>query len=108
MSFREIDSDERNYLVHAAILGFDLSSQVKTGENRGLKLRHNFVVIGYQDAMLKKGIAEFKGELQLNPPEDVGVSRYAVAFWVTTPKNSLSIQATGGFVEAARWKVIPL
>src|SRR5262249_3425956 len=39
---------------HAALLGFDLSSDVKGGENRGHKLQHDFVVLTLASATSKK------------------------------------------------------
>jgi len=100
VSFQEIESDESNYRVHAAVLGFDLSSQVKAGENRGRNLRHDFVVISTSDAVLKKGIAKHTGELHLKPPDDdIAPSRYAITFWITAMNNPLPIQATEGFVK---------
>ena len=108
VTFQELESDNKNYRVHAALLGFDLSSQVKGGENRGLNLKHDFVVVSYQDAVLNRENANYNGELQINPPEDVELSRCAIAFWVTAPKNPLPIQATGGFIEEKAWKVYPL
>ena len=98
-SFREIESDESNYRVHAALLGFDLSSQVRAGENRGRKLRHDFVVLSTRDAVLKKGTAKHTGELRIKPPDAISLSRYAISFWITAMNNPIPIQATGGFVK---------
>jgi hypothetical protein len=36
------------YEFHAALLGFELTSDVKAGENRGRKLDHDFVVLNWK------------------------------------------------------------
>ncbi len=98
VTFHEIETDEKEYRVHAALLGFGLSSQVKRGENRGLQLQHDFVVVSYQNAILKKENNDFKGELKIVFPDKSGNSRKAIAFWVTTIKSPIPIQSTGGFI----------
>ena len=99
VSFREIESDESNYRVHAAIMGFDLISQVRAGENRGRNLRHDFVVLSTRDAVLKKGTAKHTVELRIKPPDANSLLRYAISFWITALNNPIPIQATGGFVK---------
>ncbi len=97
--FREIESDESNYRVHAAVLGFDLSSQVKAGENRRRNLRHDFVVLSMRDAVFKRGTAKHTGELRIKPPDANRLSHYVISFWITAMNNPILIQATGRFVK---------
>ena len=50
---------------HAALLGCDLNSDVKWGENRGRKLEHDFVVLVLADAGSIKHGDSFQSELAL-------------------------------------------
>src|SRR5262245_60556333 len=45
LRFEPIAAKASVFDFHGVLLGFDLSSDVKTGENRGRKLQHDFVVL---------------------------------------------------------------
>lgn len=85
---------------HAALLGFDLSSDVKAGENRGHKLKHDFVVLA-----LANGAARASGDaalatLTLNPNLKSVPKRLGIAAWVTTFRNLQPVQAVGGWLSS--------
>jgi len=44
-------SESSSYQFHAVLLGFDLNSDVKSGENRGHKLEHDFVALVEPDTL---------------------------------------------------------
>jgi hypothetical protein len=80
--------------AHFAILGFDLSSPIGGGENRGKTLEESFVVLSHQQTEPRQG------EWRFAWPElsDNSTKRLAVVAWLTRPGNSQQVQATGGWL----------
>lgn len=81
------------------LLGFDLRSSVKAGENRGRALTHDFVALGWERKTLAVSVSG-RQEVTVRlpePPRDAG--RLAVAVWVA-PVNGGSgpEQAVGGWL----------
>jgi len=87
---------------HIALLGFDLNSDVKAGENRGRKLQHDFVVLTLTTATSKKDGDTFEAELSLIPPSRLPAKRLAVAAWVTWQNDLQPLQAVGGWLPDAQ------
>ncbi len=83
---------------HAASLGFDLTSDVRAGENRGRKLQHDFVVLTLATASAKKAGDGFQAELTLTPPSRFAAKRLGVAVWVTRHNDTQPLQAVGGWL----------
>jgi hypothetical protein len=85
-------------VLNIAVLGFGLISTVNAGENSGLTLNHEFVVLGYRSvAMQPNKVGFFTNDIAL-PPISVGSTQTALATWVSTPKDQTPIQATGGWL----------
>lgn len=84
-----------NYEAYAAVLGTGILSDIRAGENRGRKLRHDFIVLSLQTARLKDGSAELK----LSRSTEPGIERQAVAFWITRRGKLTPLQATGGWLK---------
>ena len=89
------------YDFHAALLGFDLSTNVKAGENRGRKLQHDFVVLMMADGAATKSGDFFQGTVVLNRPANFSPKRLAVAAWVTLAKSQSPVQSVGGWLPTA-------
>ena len=89
--FKRAGSDSSPLELHIARLGFDLSTNVKAGENSGRKLRHDFVVLSLERAPMQSGKAQIK------LPSDAASTRTAIAAWITAPGELEPIQATGGW-----------
>ena len=83
------------YEVHLALLGGNISSKVGAGENGGRTLHHEFVALHLESAPVDGGTAELK----LARPEVTGISRYALAVWITRRGELAPVQATGGWLE---------
>ncbi len=81
--------------VFLALLGFDVKSDVKAGENRGRALTHDFVALSCEKQTLpaKDGVVEFR--LAAKP---AGVGRLALAAWVVKAGASEPEQAVGGWL----------
>jgi hypothetical protein len=82
----------------AALLGFDLSSKVSAGENRGRNLQHDFVVLTLATVKTTKVKGSFQVGLSLASPPRVSTRRLAVAFWVAPHGDLLPLQAVGGWL----------
>lgn len=78
--------------AHIAVLGFDLSSQIPAGENKGKTLNHAFVVLHKQEK--KQDTLEWHFAL----PERATGQRYALAIWVSD-KNQTPIQLAADWLK---------
>jgi hypothetical protein len=81
-----------------ALLGFGLSSAVQAGENRGRRLRHDFVALSWERKLLKPvagGAQEAVFQLPAPPRDSAAL---AAAAWVTTPGAPDVEQAVGGWL----------
>ena len=94
------DTLSSSFDFHAALLGFDLNSDVKAGENRGRKLEHDFVVLALANAASVKNGDSFQSELVLKSNLTDAPKRLAVAAWVTSSKSLQPLQAVGGWLSA--------
>ncbi len=84
-----------DYEAHAALLGGGITSVVRAGENAGRTLHHEFVALQLADAPLANGTAV----LTLPPADAPGVTRHALAVWVTRRGELVPRQATGGWLD---------
>lgn len=84
---------EPDHVLNLAILGFDLKTRVKRGENRRRMLRQDFVVLKY-----KKILAlEERFYSDLNVPR-TNAQRYGIALWITKGDSLVPEQATGNWI----------
>jgi len=86
-------SQGRKLDLNVALLGFDLISNIRSGENRGKELEHQFVVLDHAKYRAKDG--------QWNVPMPQikeSSDRYGLAVWVTKPSKQKPLQAVGGWL----------
>jgi hypothetical protein len=81
--------------LNVALLGNDLESDVKRGENTGRKLRHDFVVLNLIKMDMAKEANRWTGSVAL-PKQSGDDKPSALAAWIT--ENATPIQATGGWL----------
>jgi len=82
--------------VEIALLGGNLESDVKRGENRGRQLRHDFVVLSHFTAPLRSGLGHLTAGVVFGTrTKDRPV---ALAAWITPGDAQPPIQATGGWL----------
>lgn len=79
-----------------AILGRDLTTEVKRGENRGKKLRHDFVVLSQTTLTGRTAGGMTKWSGQLPKVKHAGVGKFSIAAWVTQGPSLVPLQALGG------------
>jgi hypothetical protein len=85
----------RALAFNVALLGNDLESDVKRGENSGRKLRHDFVVLTLSKFDMTKESDRWTASFDL--PKTSGADKpTALAAWIT--ENTTPIQATGGWL----------
>jgi hypothetical protein len=85
----------RALALNLALLGNDLESDVKRGENTGRKLRHDFVVLNLIKIDMAKEANRWTGSVAL-PKQSGDDKPSALAAWIT--ENATPIQATGGWL----------
>jgi hypothetical protein len=88
----------RSLALNVALLGNDLESDVKRGENGGRKLRHDFVVLQLAKSEMTNQGNLWTGKVLLssNPGTDKAT---ALAAWVKSSETAPPIQATGGWLK---------
>lgn len=83
--------------LNVAVLGFDLITTVKAGENRGKKLEHDFVVLGYKRISMKDSEKGYALTTKLpNLVEDA--TKTGLAVWIDHGRDLMPVQATGGWL----------
>ena len=98
ITFEPQESIEGAMKVHIALLGFDLETQVRSGENSGKLLKHDFVALNYDETKLKQKDNQWVADFQLSPKKGFTSSQLAVVAWVTSEDGLTPIQATGGYL----------
>ncbi|MDX1513919.1 MAG: DUF1223 domain-containing protein [Gammaproteobacteria bacterium] len=83
--------------LNVAILGFDLETQVRAGENRGRTLTHDFVVLGYTRVPMEPGENGLRATTPL-PDARYDTRRTAVAAWVSAAGDPFPVQTVGGWL----------
>src|SRR5262249_49815193 len=87
-----------DYEVSAAILANELVSDVKAGENRGRRLKHDFVVVALSGCALKIQKDKAQGEFELRIERKDEPRLMAFAAWVTFRGHLEPLQAVGGWL----------
>jgi hypothetical protein len=82
--------------LDVALLGSDLVSNVKRGENSGRRLRHDFVVLDLIKTDMVNESNRWTASVAL-PMQAANDKPTALAAWIT--ENSIPIQATGGWLQ---------
>ncbi len=83
------------FVVHMAVLGIGLKSQVRGGENSGAKFHHDFVVLDWKTNEAARSKDLVTSEFSLKIPPD---QKTAVVGWVESPDQFVPLQAAGAFL----------
>ena len=86
-----------SYEAHLALLGSELATNVRAGENSGRNLKHDFVVLDLEEAEMKPEGGTFHSRLTI-PSLAEAAPRTAVAVWITPRGELAPLQATGGWL----------
>ena len=91
-------------VLNLVLLGFDLQTEVKSGENRGRTLRHDFTVLTWQQENLPAVTSGYYARntyLPFVPPsaqQGPAPPRQAVVAWLNRLETQHPIQAAGGLL----------
>lgn len=86
---------KKKFIIRAAQLGMDLNSNVTAGENSGLNLKHDFVVLNWDSKPVD--IQNFEVQFQFKKLEQKS-KRLAIAVWIEEQGNPTPLQATGAYL----------
>ena len=84
------------YTVNIALLGVNVLSDVKSGENGGRQLQHDFVVLDFKSKPMISGQSFESGRVDLKPSTDDPPG--AVVAWVSDTNGSI-VQVAGGWLK---------
>jgi hypothetical protein len=88
--------------THVVLLAFGVDVAVGAGENKGVTLRHDFLVVSDAAGTLTKDKSgNYQSTVTLPPPVKVKTMRYGLAAWVSAVGSPLPIQSAGGWLDAA-------
>jgi hypothetical protein len=82
--------------ISAALLGFEMTSRVRAGENSGKTLKHDFVASRFVTSQAKLVGRSFETTVNLPPNPKLDPKRLGVVFWATKGESLKPIQAVGG------------
>ncbi len=97
VTFTPLGNAPKPLRVEIALLGGNLESDVKRGENGGRKLRHDFVVLHLATAALTSSNGRSTASISL--PQKVTDIPVALAAWVNAGDAQPPIQAVGGWLK---------
>ena len=90
--------NDKMLILNVAVLGFDIKTDVRSGENHGKELKHDFTVLSYKTVPLYKNDSIYTVMTEL--PDIVETApRMAVTAWINKEKNMTPIQAAGGWLD---------
>jgi len=94
--FNALVDFEDELIVNIAILGMDLESDVRAGENNGKRLQHNFVVLNSQAFGLLDSVGGYKVVATIDEVQSE-TDRLALVAWISAKDDQTPIQAVGGY-----------
>jgi hypothetical protein len=87
----------KELILNIAILGFDIKTDVRSGENHGKELKHDFTVLGYKTIPLYRNEKVYTVMTEL--PDIIETApRMAVSAWINKENDMIPLQAAGGFL----------
>ena len=92
--FSPIDKQKKRLKLNVALLGFGFSNTIKSGENSGKKLAHDFVVLAHAS----KDSDNMTWRMMLPSSNTHKPRRFGVAIWVSSTNKQTPIQTVGGWL----------
>ena len=88
---------KENLWVHVAVLGMNLETDVRAGENKARKLKHDFVALSVVSTALKRSSTGFEVVTQV-PLTIIPAADKALVAWVSSADAQRPLQAVGGLL----------
>jgi len=95
--FNNLNPMVKQLTVHIALLGMNLETSVRAGENKGRKLTHDFVALDIVSSRLLNTGSAFTAVTKL-PEIPSDVVSLALAVWVPEVGTQTPIQSVGGYL----------
>ncbi len=89
------------YVLHVALLGFEIKTNVRAGENAGRMLEHDFVTLAFAEGPGEKLGQIWHCSFKLSSIAGVSPQRTGLAAWVTVSGVMTPLQAIGGWIPQA-------
>lgn len=89
--------NNQNLVAHVALLGFGIETQIHSGENAGHKLKHDFVVIGYEQSDMQPKQQLSLTDLTLPRAKKISQTKQALVFWVSKKGDPTPLQVAAGW-----------
>ncbi|KHM49919.1 hypothetical protein PL71_05460 [Pseudoalteromonas distincta] len=86
------DNTNQNLIAHVALLGFGIETQIHSGENAGHKLKHDFVVIGYEQSDMQTKQQLSLTDLTMPRAKKISPTKQALVFWVSKKGDPTPLQ----------------
>ncbi len=97
VSFTPTTAIQGPLLLNVALLGFNLSTDIINGENRGKRLEHDFVVLEFRQYQQNKNQQGHHWQIE-NGLFTTFSDANGIALWLTRMNDPTPIQATGGLL----------
>jgi hypothetical protein len=96
LTYKPADSKNSQSLrAYVVLLGMGLSSDVRSGENAGRKLSHDFAALAFETGAMKAQGNDLVGTVRI-PADRILAGRTALAVWVANHDRLEPVQAVGG------------
>lgn len=97
IQFENLNPDIERLTAHVAVLGMNLETFVRAGENKGRRLNHDFVALDIASSRLKRSGSSFTAVTRL-PKISSDADSLALAVWVSEVGTQAPIQSVGGYL----------
>ncbi len=87
----------KDLVVNIAILGMQLESDVRAGENNGRKLRHDFVVLNLQSVEMLESAGVHKAAATIDHVQSEA-NQLALVAWISAKGDQTPLQSVGGYL----------
>ncbi len=87
--------------AHVALLTFGVEVPVTAGENRGVTLKQDFLVVADTHGGLARGDGGYSAVMTLPAAVNTDAKGYALAAWVSVSGDPIPLQAVGGRLAGA-------
>ena len=85
-------------MLNIVLLGFDIRTQVDSGENANRTLHHDFTALAWDAHLSTNG----QWSVALPAPNGSTAKRFGVALWINRPGDLSPLQAIGGWLPGFR------
>ena len=92
--FIPVEQQAKNMVLNLALLGMDLHTDIRAGENQGKQARHHFVVLSLSHYPLDSD----QWDVPAPVTDNLQASRLAIVAWLSRPGELSPLQAVGGYL----------